>query len=94
VLTHERFKKWRRGIIFLVFVFAATFTPSPDPLSMLLLAAPCVVLIEAAEVFSWIHDRRKARLVGSLAYPGLTEDEVAAYGLDQPVSEHEHTPTP
>jgi len=88
VLTHERFRKWRRGIIFLVFLFAATFTPSPDPLSMLLLAVPCLVLVEAAEVFAWIHDRRKARRVGSLAYPGLTDEEVAAYGLDQPVSEH------
>jgi sec-independent protein translocase protein TatC len=88
VMTHQRFKKWRRMIIFLVFAFAAMFTPSPDPLSMLLLAAPCVVLIEAAEVFAWIHDRRKARRLGSLAFPGLTEEEVAAYGLEQPVSEH------
>ena len=88
VLTHERFRKWRRGIIFLVFLFAATFTPSPDPLSMLLLAVPCLVLVEAAEGFAWIHDRRKARRVGSLAYPGLTDEEVAAYGLEQPVSEH------
>jgi sec-independent protein translocase protein TatC len=88
VLTHERFKKWRRGIIFLVFLFAATFTPSPDPLSMLLLAVPCLVLVELSEVFAWIHDKRKAQRVGSLAYPGLSEEEVAAYGLDQPVSEH------
>jgi sec-independent protein translocase protein TatC len=88
VLTHERFKKWRRGIIFLVFLFAATFTPSPDPLSMLLLAVPCLVLVEAAEGFAWVHDRRKARRLGSLAYPGLSDEEVAAYGLDQPVNEH------
>jgi sec-independent protein translocase protein TatC len=94
VLTHERFKKWRRMIIFLIFAFAAVFTPSPDPLSMLLLAVPCLILVEASEVFVWVHDRRKARRLGSLAYPGLTEDEVAAYGLDQPVNEHEHTPTP
>jgi sec-independent protein translocase protein TatC len=88
VMTHKRFKKWRRMIIFLVFAFAAFFTPSPDPISMLLLAAPCVVLMEAAEVFAWVHDRRKARRLGSLAYPGLTAEEVAAYGLDQPVNEH------
>jgi len=86
VLTHERFRKWRRGIIFLVFLFAAIFTPSPDPISMLLLAMPCVVLIEAAEVFAWAHDRRKAR-DGSLAYPGLTPEEVAEYGLQMPHGE-------
>ena len=40
VLTHERFAKWRRMIIFGVFAFAAIATPSPDPISMLLLAVP------------------------------------------------------
>jgi sec-independent protein translocase protein TatC len=86
VLTHQRFRKWRRLIIFLVFAFAAIFTPSPDPLSMLLLAIPCVVLVEAAEVFVWANDRRRAK-GGSLEYPGLTHEEVAQYGLDKPVGE-------
>jgi sec-independent protein translocase protein TatC len=86
VLTHARFRKWRRVIIFLVFAFAAVFTPSPDPLSMLLLAVPCVVLVEAAEVFVWANDRRRAQH-GSLEYPGLSHEEVAAYGLDKPVGE-------
>jgi sec-independent protein translocase protein TatC len=86
VLTHERFRKWRRMIIFGVFAFAAIFTPSPDPLSMLLLAVPCLVFVEAAEVFAWAHDRRKARH-GSLQFPGLTDEEVAQYGLDKPLGE-------
>ena len=86
VLTHERFRKWRRVIIFLVFAFAAIFTPSPDPISMLLLAVPCVVLVEASEVFAWANDRRRARR-GSLAYPGLSDAQVAEFGLDQPFGE-------
>jgi sec-independent protein translocase protein TatC len=86
VMTHSRFRKWRRMIIFLVFAFAAFFTPSPDPISMLLLAIPCVVLVEASEVFIWVHDRRKARQ-GSLQYPGLSQEEVARYGLDKPLDE-------
>jgi sec-independent protein translocase protein TatC len=80
ILTHQRFRKWRRMIIFVIFAFAAVFTPSPDPISMLLLAVPCVVLVEAAEVFAWAHDRRKARR--GTVYSGLTPEEVAAYGLD------------
>ncbi|HXW88005.1 MAG TPA: twin-arginine translocase subunit TatC [Streptosporangiaceae bacterium] len=91
VLTHARFRKWRRVIIFLVFAFAAVFTPSPDPLSMLLLAIPCVVLVEAAEVFVWANDRRRARR-GSLEFPGLSDAEVAAYGLDKPLGEQAGAP--
>jgi len=86
VLTHQRFRKWRRVIIFLVFAFAAVFTPSPDPISMLLLALPCLLLVELAEVFAWVHDRRKSRNE-SLEFPGLTPEEVAAYGLDRPLGE-------
>src|ERR1700740_1852034 len=91
VLTHARFRKWRRGIIFLVFAFAAIFTPSPDPLSMLALAVPCVVLVEAAEVFAWANDRRRSRL-GNLEFPGLTDEEVAQYGLNKPLGEETRAP--
>jgi sec-independent protein translocase protein TatC len=75
LLTHERFRKWRRMIIFLIFAFAAVFTPSPDPISMLLLAVPCVVLVEGAEIFAWQHDKRKARRVG--AFPRLSDEAIA-----------------
>ncbi len=51
----------RRLIIFGVFAFAAIATPSPDPITMLLLAVPCVVLVELAEIFAWANDRRRAR---------------------------------
>jgi sec-independent protein translocase protein TatC len=83
VLTHQRFRKWRRMIIFLVFAFAAVFTPSPDPISMLLLALPCVVLVEASEVFAWANDRRRAKAGLSAS---LTDAELAEYGLE-PLSE-------
>jgi sec-independent protein translocase protein TatC len=80
VLTHQRFAKWRRMIIFAVFAFAAVATPSPDPISMLLLAVPCVLLVELAEVFAWAHDRRKARRQGP--YPGLSPEALAELGED------------
>ncbi len=80
VLTHKRFAKWRRGIIFGVVVFAAVATPSPDPISMLLLAIPCVALVELAELFAWANDRRRAKR--GIVYPGLTPEEIAEYGLD------------
>jgi len=84
VLTHQRFAKWRRMIIFGVFLFAAVATPSPDPISMLLLAVPCVALVELAEVFSFFNDRRRARALAANPYPGLTAEEVAEFGLAEP----------
>jgi sec-independent protein translocase protein TatC len=81
VLTHQRFAKWRRMIIFLVFLFAAVATPSPDPISMLLLAVPCVALVEMAEVFAFFNDRRRARALAANPFPGLSPSEVAEFGL-------------
>src|SRR5262249_1326233 len=37
VLTHERFREWRRALIFGVFLLAGAANPSPDPLTMLIL---------------------------------------------------------
>jgi sec-independent protein translocase protein TatC len=80
VLTHERLKRWRSWIIFLIFVFAAVATPSPDPFGMLALAIPTVVLFEVSELFAFLHDRAKARR-GS-PYDHLSDDEAAP--LDSP----------
>jgi sec-independent protein translocase protein TatC len=84
VLTHAFIRKWRRVMIFLVFVFAGAATPSPDPFSMMLLAVPCVVLVELAEVFVWLNDRRRARRPS--IYEGLAEEEIAPVDLDDSVS--------
>jgi sec-independent protein translocase protein TatC len=80
VLTHQRFRKWRRLMIFGVFVFAGIATPSPDPLTMLMLAGPCVVLVEVAEVMIWAHDRTLARRD---PYAGLSDEEPAPLDYDR-----------
>jgi sec-independent protein translocase protein TatC len=72
-VSHAFIRKWRRVMIFLVFVFAGAATPSPDPFSMLLLAVPCVILVELAELFVWLNDRRRARREAALlAAEGLS----------------------
>jgi len=76
VVTHERFKKWRRLIIFLVFVFAGIASPSPDPLTMLLLGGIVVALVEVAEVLIYLNDKRYARNHPEL-YADLDDDELA-----------------
>ena len=49
IMTHARFKKWRRVILFAVFLVAGVANPSPDPLTMLILGGACAALVEAAE---------------------------------------------
>ena len=80
ILTHARFAKWRRLMLFGAFLFAGIANPSPDPISMLLLAVPCVVLVEVAEVVIYFNDRRRARIPDP--YAGLSDDEVSPLELE------------
>jgi len=84
VLTHERFKKWRRIIIFLIFVFAGIASPSPDPMTMLLLGGVVVVLVEAAEVLIYFNDKRYARNHPEL-YTDLSDDQLSPVESSEPV---------
>jgi sec-independent protein translocase protein TatC len=79
ILTHARFRKWRRLMLFGAFLFAGIANPSPDPISMLLLAVPCVVLVEVAEVVIYFNDRRRARID---PYAGLADDQAAPLEMD------------
>jgi len=76
VLTHERFRKWRRALIFGVFLIAGMANPSPDPLTMLILGGTCALLVEAAELIVWSNDRRRARLHPD-PYADLADDELS-----------------
>jgi sec-independent protein translocase protein TatC len=81
ILTHERFKKWRRVLIFAVFVVAGMANPSPDPTTMLILGGACVALVEVAELIVWSHDRRHARLHPD-PYASLADDELSPLPLE------------
>jgi sec-independent protein translocase protein TatC len=76
VLSAARLRKWSRGIIFGIFVFAATATPSQDPFTMSALAVPMCMLYGIAVGIATLHDRRVARR-GPTMYPDLTDDELS-----------------
>lgn len=81
ILTHERFRKWRRVMIFGVFLIAGMANPSPDPITMLILGGACAALVEVAEFIVWSNDRRRARLHPD-PYAGLADDELSPIDLD------------
>ena len=80
ILTHERFRKWRRVMIFGVFLIAGMANPSPDPITMLILGGACAALVEVAEFIVWSNDRRRARLHPD-PYAGLADDQLSPIEL-------------
>jgi sec-independent protein translocase protein TatC len=81
ILTHERFRKWRRMLIFGTFLIAGVANPSPDPITMLILGGACAALVEVAEFIVWYNDRRRGRLHPD-PYAGLADDELSPIDLN------------
>jgi sec-independent protein translocase protein TatC len=61
IVSGKALGRYRPWIILGTFVFAAVATPSTDPISMLLLAGPMLLLFFISEVIARIVDRRRGR---------------------------------
>lgn len=58
ILSARRLETSRRAVIVLIFVLAAILTPSPDPVSQVLLAVPLLLLYEGCVgVARWVEKR-------------------------------------
>ncbi|MFE5406583.1 twin-arginine translocase subunit TatC [Streptomyces sp. NPDC056580] len=77
VLSGRRMLGWWRGMVVGITAFAAVATPSPDPMTMLALAAPIWGLYFIAVAIALINDSRRARR--EAAGPG--DDEASELDL-------------
>ena len=70
----KRLLGWWRIAVFLMFVFAAVATPTPDPFGMTALASALAALYFGAVGFAFLNDRRRGRRA---LYADLADDEVS-----------------
>ncbi|MBZ4016439.1 twin-arginine translocase subunit TatC [Streptomyces purpurogeneiscleroticus] len=77
VISGKRMLGWWRAMIMGITLFSAIATPSTDPLTMIALAAPIVVLYFAAVLVSLVNDGRRARAVAA----GPADDEASELDL-------------
>ncbi len=83
VLPGRRLLGWWRWIILAVMLFAAVATPTGDPINLLLLAGPILLLVAIAVGICLLNDRRRARR--RAADPAFTDyddldDDEASHG--------------
>jgi sec-independent protein translocase protein TatC len=77
VLSYAALSKSRRWLYFLTIVFAAFITPTQDPFTMLLMAAPMCVLFELAIQIARVVDKRRAKREAAQGFGALDDDEAS-----------------
>jgi len=94
VVKYRQLKKWRRGIVFALFVFAAFATPGSDPFSMLGLAAALTFLFEISIQIARFHDRKKDKERAEEGWDQLADDEAAPFDYTPSTIDDEEPSTP
>lgn len=78
LLPADAIRRTWRWTVLGVFLFGAVATPTGDPISMMLLAGPMLLLILAAFGICLLNDRRRARRHHELGWDDLSDDEASS----------------
>jgi sec-independent protein translocase protein TatC len=82
ILSGKRLVSWWRWIIFTVLIFSAVATPTGDPINLMLLAGPIMILVIIAVGISLLNDRRRARKARNSGFGELDDDEISPLDVD------------
>jgi sec-independent protein translocase protein TatC len=86
VLPGRRLLSWWRWIILAVMLFAAVATPTGDPINLMLLAGPILLLVALAVGICLLNDRRRARRRATdpdaVDYAELDDNEASPIDLE------------
>jgi sec-independent protein translocase protein TatC len=85
LVSARRLLSWWRVSIFVMFLFAAVVTPTPDPFGMTALALPMTALYFLAVGVAFAHDRRKAKVAAAAGFGNVSDDEASPieYSVDE-----------
>ncbi len=61
LVDHKKLWKFNRWFVVIAFIVGALLTPSPDPVTQLMMALPMIVLYNLSIIVSWIVTRRRVK---------------------------------
>lgn len=62
IVNHKFLVKYRRHSIIIILIIAAVLTPTPDPISQLIFAAPIFLLYELSIFISWLVNKKSTNI--------------------------------
>jgi sec-independent protein translocase protein TatC len=88
VVSAKRLLSWWRGAVFLIFLFCAIVTPTPDPFVMTFLAIPMCGLYFLAVWAAFVNEKRRAKAVLASEHEAIHDDEASELDYEvEPVEE-------
>ncbi|MGC9669960.1 twin-arginine translocase subunit TatC [Planosporangium sp. 12N6] len=81
MVSARKLLSWWRVAVFLMFVFGAVVTPTPDPFGMTALAGALALLYFAAVGFAFLNDRRR-RQRHAAEFGNVSDDEISPLEYD------------